>query len=69
METQRLETISQPLPLLPSSATPPSLAFFPLAFFLLPFLPYFPPYFPLAGPSLCPRLIAATTTINCLFAS
>lgn len=68
METQRLETISQPLPLLPSSATPPSLAFFPLAFFLLPSLPSLFSLLPSCWPIPVPRLIAATTT-NCLFAS
>lgn len=51
METQRLETISQSPPLLPSGATPPSLAFFPLAFFLLS-ASFAPPHFPLAGPPL-----------------
>lgn len=52
METQRLETISQSLPLLPSGATPPSLAFSHLAFFLLS-ASLAPPHFPLAGPPLC----------------
>lgn len=57
METQRLETIFQPPPLLPSSATSPSLAFFPLAF-SFPFSPPFPPpHFPLLAypciPSHC----------------
>lgn len=70
MATQRLETISQPLPLLPSGATLPSLAFFPLAVFLLLYLPSLSssPLFS-CWPTFVLPLIAATTTITYLFAS
>lgn len=70
METQRLETISQLPPLLPSGATLPSLTFFPLAVFLLLYLPSlsFSPLFS-CWPTPALPLIAATTTITCLFAS
>lgn len=70
METQRLETASQPSPLLPSGATPPSVAFFPFAFFLLPsLLSFSSSSLPSGWPTPEPPLIAATTTITCLFAS